>query len=326
MKPNEVLVVGGSGFIGRHLVASLAAAGLDVTVPSRRRERAKHLILLPTVDVVQADIMAPGALERLCAGKRAVYNLVGVLHSRRGRRDQRGPNDYGPDFARFHVELPQAIVAACRNTGVRRLIHVGALGASPSGPSEYLRSKGIGEQAVLAAEDLDVTVLRPSVVFGPEDRFLNQFACMARFLPIMAVPCPEAAFQPVYVGDVARALHFALDEPEARGKTFELCGPRVYKLKQLVELVCALTGRRRLVLGLPDRLSYLQAWMLEHLPGKLMTRDNYRSMRVPNTCDAPFPFRLQPQALEAVAPAYLASGAALRPRERYPQLRWRARR
>jgi NADH dehydrogenase len=327
MTANGVLVVGGSGFIGRHLVASLSAAGLDVTVPSRRRERAKHLILLPTVDVVQADIMAPGVLERLCAGKQAVCNLVGVLHSRRGRRDQRGPNDYGPDFARFHVELPQAIVAACRNTGVRRLLHVSALGASPTGPSEYLRSKGIGEQAVLAAEDLEVSVFRPSVVFGPEDAFLNQFACMARFLPVMAVPCPDARFQPVYVGDVARALHFALDEPEARGKTFELCGPRTYTLKKLVEWVCAVTGRRRLVIGLPDRLSYLQAWMLEHLPGKLMTRDNYRSMQVPNTCDAPFPFHLQPQALEAVAPAYLAPRSlGTRPRERYTELRWRARR
>jgi len=323
MKPNAVLVVGGSGFIGRHLVASLAAAGIPVTVPSRRRERAKHLILLPTVEVVEADIMAPGVLERLCAGKQAVYSLVGVLHSRRGRRDQRGPNDYGPDFARVHVELPQAIIAACRASGVRRLLHVSALGASPTAPSEYLRSKGIGEKAVLAAEDLDVTVFRPSVVFGPEDAFLNQFALLARLSPVFAVPCPDAKFQPVYVGDVARALHLALEEPEARGKAYELCGPRVYTLKELVESVCAITGRRRLVLGLPDRLSYLQAWVLEHLPGKLMTRDNYRSMQVPSTSDAPFPFRLQPQALETVAPAYLMPS---RPRERYPQLRWRARR
>jgi len=323
MKRHAVLVIGGSGFIGRHLVASLAAAGIRVTVPSRRRERAKHLILLPTVDVVQADVMAPDALQRLCAGKQAVYNLVGVLHSRRGRRDERGTNEYGPDFARVHVELPQAVIAACRSTGVRRLLHVSALGASPTAPSEYLRSKGIGEKAVLAAEDLNVTVFRPSVVFGPEDAFLNTFARMTRFLPVMAVPCPEARFQPVYVGDVARALHFALEEPKARANAYELCGPRVYTMKQLVESVCAMTGRRRLVVGLPDRLSYLQAWMLEHLPGKLMTRDNYRSMQVPNTCGAPFPFHLQPQALEAVAPAYLAPSG---PRERYPQLRWRARR
>jgi len=327
MTPNAVLVVGGAGFIGRHLVASLAAAGIRVTVPSRRRERAKHLILLPTVDVVEADVMAPGVLERLCAGMQAVCNLVGVLHSRRGRRDERGPNDYGPDFARLHVELPQAIIAACRASGVRRLLHVSALGASPTAPSEYLRSKGIGEKAVLAAEDLDVTVFRPSVVFGPEDAFLNQFALLARLSPAFAVPCPEAKFQPVYVGDVARALHFALEEPEARGKAYELCGPRAYALRELVESVCAMTGRRRLVLGLPDRLSYLQAWVLEHLPGKLMTRDNYRSMQVPSTSDAPFPFHMQPQALEAVAPAYLTpKGGAMRTRERYPQFRLRARR
>jgi uncharacterized protein YbjT (DUF2867 family) len=323
VKVSSALVVGGSGFIGRHLVASLAAAGIRVVVPSRRRERAKHLILLPTVDVVEADVMAPGVLERLCAGKQAVYNLAGVLHSRRGRRDERGPNDYGPDFARMHVELPQAIVAACRATGVRRLLHVSALNASPGAPSEYLRSKGIGEQAVLAAEDLEVTVFRPSVVFGPEDTFLNRFAALARLSPVFAVPCPDARFQPVYVGDVARALHFALEEPEARGKVYELCGPRPYTMKQLVESVCAMTGRRRLVFGLSERLSYLQAWVLEHLPGKLMTRDNYRSMQLPNTCEAAFPFRLQPQALEAVAPAYLMPS---RPRERYPQLRWRARR
>ena len=323
MKAHAVLVVGGSGFIGRHLVASLAAAGIRVTVPSRRRERAKHLILLPTVDVVEADVMAPDVLARLCAGHDAVYNLVGVLHSRRGRPEERGANAYGPDFARVHVELPQKIVAACRATGVRRILHISALGASSSAPSEYLRSKAFGEKVLFAAEDLDISVFRPSVVFGPEDAFLNQFATMARFLAVIAVPCPQARFQPVYVGDVARALHFALEEPEAGGKAYELCGPVVYTMKELVELVCAITGRRRLVVGLPDRLSYLQAWMLEHLPGKLMTRDNYRSMQVPNTCDAPFPFNLHPQALEAVAPLYLAPSG---PRERYPQLRWRARR
>jgi NADH dehydrogenase len=323
MKVNSVLVVGGSGFIGRHLVASLAAAGIRVTVPSRRRERAKHLILLPTVDVVEANVMASGVLEGLLRGKQVVYNLIGTLHSRRGRRGERGTNDYGPDFARLHVELPQAIVAACRNVGVRRLLHISALGASTTGRSEYQRSKGIGEQAVLAAEDLAVTVFRPSVVFGPEDTFLNRFALMTRLLPVIAVPCPQARFQPVYVGDVARAMHYALEEPDAAGKRYELCGPRVYTMKELVEFVCSVTGRRRLVVGLPDRLSYLQAWMLEHLPGKLMTRDNYFSMQVPNTCDAPFPFGLQPQALETVAPAYLAPSG---PRERYPQLRWRARR
>jgi nucleoside-diphosphate-sugar epimerase len=188
MKHSNVLVVGGSGFVGRHLVAALAARGVRVTVPTRRRERAKHLILLPTADVVEADIFAPGTLDRLARGHDAVVNLVGILHGRRGRPDERGPNDYGPDFARVHVELPQAILAACRANGVRRVLHISALGASPTAPSEYLRSKAIGEEVMLAVDDLDVTAFRPSIVFGPEDRFLNQFAAMLRLLPGLALP------------------------------------------------------------------------------------------------------------------------------------------
>lgn len=314
MKVNSVLVVGGSGFLGRHLVAALSGEGIRVTVPTRRYERAKHLITLPTVEVVEADVFAPGALERLAAGKQLAVNLVGILHGRRGRRDERGPNDYGPDFARVHVELPQALVAACRAAGVRRLLHVSALGAAADAPSEYLRSKAIGEQAVLAAEDISPTAFRPAVVFGPEDNFLNQFARLARFLPILAVPCPRAQFQPVYVGDVTRALLACVNDQDTHGKVYELAGPRVYALEELVRHVCALTGRRRLVFGLPERLALVQARAMELLPGEpLMSRDNVLSMRVPNVSRAPFPFGIVPQPLEAVAPFYLASPAGLAP-------------
>jgi uncharacterized protein YbjT (DUF2867 family) len=310
MKLDQVLVLGGSGFLGRHLVAALAAQGIKVTLPTRRSERAKHLIVLPTVDVVETDITAPGVLEALSRGKQAVINLVGVLHSPAG-------------FDRLHVELPKAIVAACRASGVKRLVHISALGVSPNAPSEYLRSKAMGEQAVLAASDLEVTVFRPSVVFGPEDSFLNTFATLARFFLFLPIGCPNARFQPVYVGDVAHAILRALDAPDTRGKAYELCGPRQYTLKELVNFVCAATARHRIILPLSDRLSYLQAFMLEKLPGRLMTRDNYRSMQVPNVCTGAFPFDLEPQSLEAVAPGYLAPSG---PRERYPQLRWRARR
>jgi uncharacterized protein YbjT (DUF2867 family) len=286
------LILGGAGFLGRHLAAELARRSVEVTVPSRRRERAKHLIVLPAVDVVEADINAPGVLERLARGRDAVINLVGILHG---------------NFERAHVELPKAIVAACRANGVPRLLHVSALGAAPDAPSEYQRSKARGEQVVLGAEGLAVTVFRPSVVFGPEDRFLNTFARLARYLPVLALACPQARFQPVYVADVARALAEALDEPEAHGKRYDLCGPREYTLKALVEYACAATGRHRLVLGLPPSLSYLQARLLEWSPGPLMTRDNYHSMQVPNVCakDCTLPFGLAPTALEAVAPAYL---------------------
>lgn len=323
MRSENILVVGGSGFIGRHLVAALAARGARVTVPSRRRERAKSLILLPTIDVVEADVGAPGVLDRLAEGRDAIINLAGVLHSRRGRPDERGPNDYGPDFARAHVELPQALVNVCRARGVRRLVHLSAIGASVDAPSEYLRSKGVGEQAVLAAEDLLVSVLRPSVVFGPEDSFLNLFATLARLLPVLALACPDARFQPVYVGDLVRATLAALDASPQGGKVYELCGPRRYTLKELVAWVCEITGRRRPVLGLSPMFSILQARLLELSPVPLMTRDNLRSMQVPSVCDCPFPFGLEPTALEAVAPSWLAPSG---PRERYPTLRWRARR
>ena len=146
---------------------------------------------------------------------------------------------------------------------------------------------------------------------------------MARFLPVLAVPCPRARFQPVYVGDVARVMLNSIEDTEAHGRAFELGGPQEYELKHLVELVCAMTGRRRVVIGLSERLSYFQAAVLEHLPGRLMTRDNYLSMKVPNVTAARFPYGIAPQSLESVAPAYLRPSG---PRERYPQLRWRARR
>jgi NADH dehydrogenase len=154
LKHANILVVGGSGFVGRHLVAALAARGVDVTVPTRRRDRAKHLILLPTVEVVEADLRDANALAGLAAGRDAVVNLAGILH--------------GPGFQLAHVELAQAAVNACRRAGVKTLLHMSALGADPAAPSEYLRSKGVGEQAVLAADDLEVSVFRPSVIFGPE--------------------------------------------------------------------------------------------------------------------------------------------------------------
>jgi len=323
MRADNVLVVGGSGFVGRHVVAALAARGASVTVPARRRERAKHLLPLPTVEVVEADVAQPGVLAQLAAGRDAVINLAGVLHSRRGRKSERGPNNYGPDFASVHVELAQAVVNACRGAGVKRLLHMSALGADPQGPSEYLRSKGIGERAALAAEDIAVTVFRPSVIFGPEDAFLNLFATLTRFLPVVLLACPQARFQPVYVGDVARAFVAALDDRGAHGKRYDLGGPRQYTLRELVETVCAITGRRRLIIGLGDRLSILQARLLELSPVKLMTRDNVRSMQVPNVCDTPFPFGIEPAALEALAPAWLAPAG---PRERFPALRTHARR
>jgi NADH dehydrogenase len=324
MKLQSVLVVGGSGFVGRHLAAALARYAVRIVVPTRSAERAKHLTTLPTIEVVPADVFQPGELERLASGCQMVVNLAGILHGRRGRADERGPNDYGPDFARTHVELPQAIVRACRAAGVKRLLHMSALGASPSAPSEYLRSKGIGEQAVLAADDLEVTVFRPSVIFGPEDRFLNRFARLARWLPLLAIPSPESVFKPVYVADVAAAMLASVHDAATWGKAYELCGPREYSLRQLVEYVGAVTGHRRPVFGLPQGLARFQARFFELLPEPPFTRDNLLSMSVPSTCTGQFPFGLSPQSVDGIVPSYLSPSGL--PRERYLQLRWRARR
>src|SRR5512134_674742 len=310
---SNICVLGGSGFIGRHIVARLAGQGHSVVVPARRRERARHLIMLPTVDVVQADIRDPATLERLLARCDAAINLVGVLQSRNGQ-------PYGPAFAAAHVELPKRLVAACLAAKVPRLVHMSALKAAADAPSQYLRSKADGEAAIVAARaQLATTIFRPSVVFGQEDEFLNLFARLQRFLPVMFLASPDARFQPVFVGDVAEAFARCLDADESHGKAYDLVGPKRYTLRELVAYAGQVSGHPRPIVGLGDRLSYLQAWFMELAPGKLMSRDNYYSMKLPNVSDARLPFGIHGTPLEAVAPVYLKG---MSPRSRYSEFRY----
>lgn len=318
MNPQRVVIVGGSGFIGSAIANRLCEAGIRVLIPTRRRSRAGHVLLLPNVEVVEADVHDPAALANLFAGADAVVNTVGVLHSRSG-------TPFGPDFARAHVELPQKIVAACRAAGVPGLVHISALGASIDGPSEYQRSKAAGELAIHAAgADIAWTILRPSVVFGRGDSFLNLFAGLARSLPVLPLAGAGCRFQPVYVEDVAEAVWQSLIRPQAAGQTFELAGPTVYTLRQLVEYVSALVGKPRPVVPLPEGIAMLQARLMEFAPQPLMSRDNVRSMRVDNVAHGdPLPFGLHPTALEAVAPAWLGEAG---PRAFYYPFRRHARR
>lgn len=310
MDITTVCVMGGSGFVGRHICHQLAARGYRVRVPTRDPERAKQLILLPTVELTAADVHDPDDLSRALRGVEAVINLVGVLHDGRGRHG----------FAQAHVTLARKVTAACRHEGIRRYIHMSALNAGVSAPSAYLRSKGEAE-AIVPASGLDVTVFRPSVIFGREDIFLNLFASLLRFLPVVFLASPDARFQPVFVEDVAAAFVKSLEDLTSFGKSYDLCGPKVYALRELVEYVGRTTGHARPVVGLNDTLSYWQAFAMEWLPVKLLTRDNYYSMKVDSVCHCEFPFGIRPAALEAVAPAWLALQT---PRMRYQRFRNRA--
>ena len=308
MEITTVAVLGGSGFVGRHVCHALAAEGYRIRIATRDRERAKEqLILLPTAEVAVVDVHEPAELAAFVRGNDAVVNLVGVLHDGRGARG----------FLGAHVELARKVVAACREAGVDRLLHMSALQAGRTAPSAYLRTKGEAE-AIVRDSGLAWTIFRPSVVFGQGDSFLNLFAQVLRFSPMVALACPGARFQPVFVEDVAAAFAKSLSDLQSIGKGYDLCGPRVYTLRELVEYVGAVTGRRRPIIGLNDALSYCQAFVMELLPVKLMTRDNYHSMKVDNVCACDFPFGTIPTALEALAPAYLGNRT---PRARYQHFR-----
>ena len=313
MELTTIAVIGGSGFVGRHLCHRLAAEGYRVRVATRDRERAKDsLIFLPTVEVESVNVHDPRELEGFVRGADAVVNLVGVLH------DGGGPES----FQAAHVDLAGKVVRACRDAQVARLLHMSALRADRSAPSNYLRSKADAE-AVVRESGLAWTVFRPSVIFGRGDRFLSLFSELLCVFPVVFLACPDARFQPVFVEDVAEAFARSLADPASAGKSYDLCGPTVYRMRDLIEIVGAVTDRRRPVIGLNDTLSYWQACVMELLPVKLMTRDNYRSMQVASVCDCAFPFGIRPTPLEAIAPTYLAERT---PRQRYRWMRSQARR
>ena len=296
----NILVLGGTGFVGRALCEHLVERGGGegrVIVPTRRPNHAVPLRALPTVEVVAADVHDPRALARLLARADAVVNLVAILHGSRAA------------FDRVHVELPRRLAQACSDAGVRRLVHVSALGVGPGAPSNYLRSKTEGE-AVLQAAGLDLTVLRPSVIFGTEDRFLNLFARLQALAPVIPLAGSDARLQPVWVDDVARAVLACLDRPETAGQVFELAGPEVFTLSDLVRLAGRWSGHERPQIPLPGPAARLQALAMEWLPGgPLMSRDNLDSMRVPNVATGQCPglaaLGIEATAMASVAPGYL---------------------
>jgi uncharacterized protein YbjT (DUF2867 family) len=313
MRHQQVALIGGSGFIGSHLVNALVELGKNVRVATRRRANASHLTLLP-IDVIECDVHDPAQLAAFVEQADAVVNLVGILQGRRGE-------PYGPEFARAHVELPRKVAAACEAKGVRRLVQMSAIGADSEGPSMYLRSRGDGEKAIRDS-GLDWTIFRSSVVFGPEDNLLNQFAFLERMFPIIPLACADAQFQPVFVGDVAKAIVNVLDLDAANGMTYELAGPHVYTLAELVRFAGATIGKHARIVKLPDSLGRLQAMTMEMAPGDpLISRDNLDSMKTPNIASGPLAPELgigEPASVETIAPLYLTGNS---PRSRFDAFR-----
>ncbi|MBK6355806.1 MAG: complex I NDUFA9 subunit family protein [Betaproteobacteria bacterium] len=318
MDIKKVLLLGGSGFVGTYIVNRLSQRGIEVTVPTRRRERTKALIMQPGVTMPEADISCEQTLTELMRGHDAVINLVGVLHS----RDVILP--YSRDFAQAHVELPKKIVAACKATGVRRLVHMSALNADPKGPSEYLRSKGDGEAIVLAAQgELDVTVFRPSVIFGLGDAFLSMFASILKKVPVFPLGFGHARFQPVWAADVADAFVDSLSDVTTYGQAYELVGPKTYTLRELVDYAKELAGSTAKIVSLSEGWAYLQAGLMWLAPSPMLSPDNLRSMEKDSVAEAGSkqPANWRPTALEAIAPTYIALNT---PKGKLDTFRYRA--
>lgn len=318
MRIRNVCILGGTGFIGRHIANRLAERGIGTRILTRRRERNRELLVLPTVQLVEANAYDEDALTRQFEGMDAVINLIGILN-------QVG----GVTFEQAHVDLPRSVVNACKRADVPRLLHMSALGADAEhGPSAYQRTKGEGEQMVFRESDdeLAVTVFRPSVVFGPEDTFFNRFAGLLRLSPgVFPLPTPATRFKPVFVGDVAEAFVRCLGDRDTFNRSYELCGPEVYTLEELVRYTARAAGLDRHIWPLSDGLSRLQARVLGLMPGKPYTYDNYLSATVDSICsqDGLTELDIQATGIEAVVPGYLAHRHA---RWRYNQFRRMARR
>ena len=301
MQSKVVTIFGGSGFIGRYVVKRLAELGAVIRVPTRRPERAiflKPLGAVGQINIEPWNASAAGEAERLLAGSDLAVSLIGILFERRGG-----------DFERVQGRLPGEIGAAATKHGVTRLVHVSAIGADPNSPAVYGRTKAAGEAAVTAAFPT-ATILRPSIVFGPEDGFFNRFARMSQISPALPlIGGGRTRFQPVYVGDVADAVVAALTRADAAGRTYELGGPGVYSFRELLAYVLEVTGRRRLLLDLPFGIAALQARLLQFLPEPPLTPDQLELLKKDNVVAAGAPgltdLGVTPTPLELIVPTYL---------------------
>lgn len=294
---STVCILGGSGFVGTQLCLRLLKTGAKIKLLTRNPTHCRHLSALPSVSVSAVTNYSQATLTQELRECDVLINLIGILNER--------GND-GSEFHAVHVGITRDALKACEEAGVKRLLQMSALNADADGPSHYLQSKGKAENYLFsyAPDDIAVTIFQPSVIFGTEDSFLNRFAQLLKFIPLVfPLACASAKFAPVYVGDVVDCMLASLDDPASYGQKYPLCGPKVYTLKELVEYTSQISGHYCKVIALPPLLSKLQAHIFEHIPGKPLSVDNYNSLKIDSICTHASHCKT---TLEEIAPSYLA--------------------
>jgi NADH dehydrogenase len=301
MKPLSICILGGTGFLGTRLTARLLKDNHRVTVLSRDRELHKHLLVLPGLMLENCNVYDEAQLSERLRGKDVVVNLIGILNERWFG---------GAGFRRAHTELTRTLLLAARSANVGRLLQVSALGAAVDAPSLYLRSKGEAEKLIREQSALDWTIFQPSVMFGPGDTFLNRFARLLGAAPgVLPLARPNARFQPVFVDDVVDAILRCLRGGASSRQTYQLGGPQIFTLREVVQLVAKVTGRRRWIAGLPNALGRLEAAVFDFVPGRPFSSDNYRSLKVDSVCteDGFERLKLKPHSMAASARQYVGA-------------------
>lgn len=296
----RVCLLGGTGFVGKHLVHRLLELGWTVRILTRRREQHRDLLVIPQLELISVNIYDQEQLNAQLAQCEVVINLIGIL------------NEIGNDGAGFrkaHVELTQKIITACQQNQIQRLLHMSALNAdAKQGTSHYLRTKGEAEDLVHAVPDLAVTSFRPSVIFGEDDSFFNRFARLLRLpSPIFLLPSGQTRFAPIWVNDVIEAMILTIDATQHYGQRYNLCGPSIYTLQELVAYTAKLIGVNRKIISLGEQKSYPIARIMEFIPGKPYSIDNYHSSRVDSICGENNHLQqlgITPHTIEAIMPQH----------------------
>ena len=293
----RIVLLGATGFVGRHLLPELSRSGHECVVLCRNTSRSRELGLVPGAELRQTPALTADNLAAALTGADAVINLVGILNE---------PGRNGKGFDKVHVGTVASLVEACRTSGVRRVIQVSALNAG-KGKSHYLVSKGKAEDLLRQADFIDATIVQPSVIFGEGDDFFTRFAGLLQILPVLPLACPDSRLQPVWVVDVVKAIGEILQDPRTVGRNLEMAGPQAYSLRELVKLTADILGQKGRIVGLPDAVSRLQAGLMDFVPGKPFSSDNYKSLQLDNVShnNALPELGITPASIKAIVPGYL---------------------